>query len=563
MTVRRQKAHRLFRALVVGLAAVFLTAGTTGGAAARIIPEQRAAGPAGLFTEATIIGTVNGTALSAYDAPDDFDPLGGYPAGIPDGSTADPVAFAGTIEIQDRNGTTALSYCIDLDVDTEVGIHYEFGEWSEANVPNLGYVEYILLNYFPVTAEPAGAANDNQRAAAVQAAIWFFTDRLVLATDSPVRPFTEAIVADALANGPSPEPDEPELTVTPDFAYVPDTGEIAGPFRVTGDGPAVLETVGGVEVFTDPEGANRLQDGDEVEPGTDLWARSVSDERPQGFVLQRTQTVLVGNALLYDGSNPGFAEAQTLILAQEAELTVRAGAELVPYAAGGLRVTKSILGDGAGRQGEVVVEVDCVDQDPDTDLDQHHVLTFEAGTPAGDHERVITGIPAGSLCTVTETADGDNEFVDLVGEPMIEPGSVTIVAGETQDVSVTDTYARGSGSLQVVKRIIGPGAGKQGGIVIETECDDPSGMYDQIFTIEGGTPAGTYTAQAIEDIPAGTRCTVTETQTGENAHVLLPSGPRIEPVTTVITEGTAHTVTVTDKYVPKKKCDKHGGKCHK
>ncbi|KAB8168701.1 hypothetical protein FH609_007805 [Streptomyces sp. 3MP-14] len=430
------------RALLVGFLTVLLTLGAIGAASARMDPTARRGDPAGPFTEATIVDTGDGQAVSAFDAPEGFDPLAGYPAGVPDGSTPNAVAYAGTIEIQDTQGRTGLTYCINLAVDTQAGVHYELGEWSETNVPHLGYVEYILVNYFPTTDEPAGAANDAQRAAAVQAAIWFFTDNLVLATDSPVRPLTEAIVADALANGPGQEPALPELSVTPQQAGVPDTGELVGPFQVSSDGPATLTTVGGVEVFTDPDGTNQLQDGDEVAPGTELWVRSLSEETPQGFVLERTATALVGSALLYDGSNIGLEQAQTLVLARETDLTVRAGAELRPYPAGGLEVTKRIAGKGAGLQGEIVVEVDCDDQNPDTDLDQHHTLTFDAGTPAGDHPRLITGIPVGSLCTVTEPETGENARARLVGDPVIEPASVTITADSTQSVLVTDEYAK-------------------------------------------------------------------------------------------------------------------------
>ena len=37
-----------------------------------------------------------------------------------------------------------LTYCIDLATETEIGVHYELGDWTSANVPNLDYVTYIL-----------------------------------------------------------------------------------------------------------------------------------------------------------------------------------------------------------------------------------------------------------------------------------------------------------------------------------------------------------------------------------------------------------------------------------
>ena len=53
------------------------------------------------------------------------------------------------------------------------------------------------------------------RAAAVQAAIWFFSDNYVLQPDDPVRPYTEAIVAAVLDAGPLPEPSPPNLVIDP------------------------------------------------------------------------------------------------------------------------------------------------------------------------------------------------------------------------------------------------------------------------------------------------------------------------------------------------------------
>ncbi len=48
------------------------------------------------------------------------------------------------------------------------------------DVPNLEYVAYILANYFPHNPAPTTPTNsDEERTAAVQAAIWFFTDKFV------------------------------------------------------------------------------------------------------------------------------------------------------------------------------------------------------------------------------------------------------------------------------------------------------------------------------------------------------------------------------------------------
>ena len=60
------------------------------------------------------------------------------------------------------------------------------GTWDAANVPNVGYVARLLNEYYPNTDEPAALTDLNQKAAAVQAAIWFFSDRYVLSTSDPL-----------------------------------------------------------------------------------------------------------------------------------------------------------------------------------------------------------------------------------------------------------------------------------------------------------------------------------------------------------------------------------------
>ncbi|WP_157902758.1 DUF5979 domain-containing protein [Streptomyces jeddahensis] len=533
--------------MIVAVAGVLMALANPTAAFAVYRPAPVYTDPAGLFTEATITGTGVGTTVNGSTAPAGFDPLDGYPATIPDGSTVHDPAYAGTIVVQDQlTGRTGLTYCIDLFTDTETGVNYELGEWSEANVPNLGYVEYILQRYYPTTGEPSGATLAH-RAAAVQAAVWFFTDKYVLATtgtSATIRTYTAAIVADALANGPSAEPAEPELSVTPEQMPAPATGEIVGPFTVTADGPATIQ-ITGVEVFIDSAGQNQLEDGDTVQPGTRLWARSVSDEDPQGFVLERVTDVVEGNVLLYDGTNDGLEDAQTLVLAQETELVVRAGAVLQPFPAGGVDFGVRVDGEAAGLQDAKVIEVDC--RDPESGLDQHRTVTLGAGTPAGDHARSLTGIPAGSVCTISESSDGDNGLVTAT--TAIEPSTVTIASEETQQVSVTNTYERAVGSLQVDVTIDGPAAGGQGTVVLDLHCDGQDGAFDRQFAVDARAEAGTHEQPVVTGIPTGTRCAVTERDTGENKKVELAGGVRIEPAAVTIAEDATSVISVTHTYV--------------
>ncbi|RMI13821.1 hypothetical protein EBM89_03015 [Cellulomonas triticagri] len=486
----------------------------------------------------------NGTAVDGFAAPDTFDPLTGYPATVPAESTPEPASFAGTIGITDPvSGQSALAYCIDLFTDTQVGVHYALGSWDASNVANLGYVGYVLENYFPTVPTAPAAASDDVRAAAVQAAIWFFSDRYVLDPASPVRPLTEAIVADALANGPAVEPAAPQLDVSPDVLPAPSTGELVGPFQVTGDGPATLRSVG-VEVYSDPDGTTVLPDGATVAPGTSLWSRSVSATTPQGFVLERAVTVVQSSVYLYDGSNPGRTAAQKLVLAQTSDLVRRAGALLEPYPAGSVTIDKTVAGTGAGLQGEVVLTLSCTPAGGGPI--STYQATIEAGAAAGTNSRTIGGIPAGASCAVEETTDGDNGLVTPSSPPVVVPSTVTIAQGATASVAVTNTYDRAVGSLQVTKTIAGAGAGLQGIIVIDVDCAEGTGGYDRTYTIDRASPAGAYAQAVVAGIPAGTVCEISETDAGGNGAVVAETQVSADTVTLV--EGLASAVAVTNTY---------------
>jgi Domain of unknown function (DUF5979)/Thioester domain len=429
---------------------------------ARWRPTAAAITPPGLNTEVTTVTLPGerglGLVSGAYKGPDGFDPVrDGYPDTIPPGwaalaSTADPM-YAGTIGVEDRYGNTGLTYCIDLEHDTTDGIHYIAHDWMDAHVPNIGYVEYIITHYYPYEpAMPAVISNpgywtwrdDDYRAAAVQAAIWFFTDKVALSTTTGLYPgnyptsvihdLTVDIVNDARAHGPAQEPQRPVVQVTPSSLAAPATGEIAGPFTVTADGPAIVRSVG-VEVFTDQAGTNQLQDGDEVQPGTHLWARVIPGFEEHRFVLDRVVTDPTGTVFLPDAINP---DRQELILAVDALLATSGGATLVPFTTGSLRLVKVIRGSAAGLQDSVDITVTC--PATGTTPDVTRVLTLPAGTGAGAHAQLVMGLPAGITCTISETSDGSNDSAHLVGTPEVFPSSVTISEDHTANTTVSDTY---------------------------------------------------------------------------------------------------------------------------
>jgi Domain of unknown function (DUF5979) len=203
-------------------------------------------------------------------------------------------------------------------------------------------------------------------------------------------------------------------------------------------------------------------------------------------------------------------------------------------APGSLRVAKAITGPFAGQQGPVTVHVVC----DGTALSPDFVIP--AATPAGMVFHSFDDIPAGSVCTVTETTDGSTSTVMVT--VMGDNQQATVPAGGVVDVGLVDTYVDSPGVLTVTKQITGTAAGQEGEIGILVNCGEPVVQFS--FIIPAGTPAGVQ-SRDFEGIPAGT-CTVTETSTGATSTVTVAvtgSGQKV----TLPSGGTA-TAHLTDTY---------------
>jgi TQXA domain-containing protein len=472
------------------------------------------------------------------DPSNPFDPVAdGYPPMNPTtGFTPKDEGFAGVIHGAPPGGGATLNlYCIDINTDTWGGIGYALGTWDASNVRNVGYVARILNEYYPNTNLPA-LGNENQTAAAVQAAIWFFSDRYVLNSSDQVYAATVAIVNKVISEGPLVEPPPPSLTIAPKSLNGPRT--ILGPYTVTTDaaGGATVNATGG-NMYANRAGTTPIAPGAVVASGTKIWLRATGTA---SAVLQATSqaTVPSGNVYLYDGNTDGVIDAQRLILAQNATLktTVQATAEFLP--SGRLVVQKTIAGPGAESQGQVVIHVDCDDGVSRRDF------IIPAGTPAGTTSRTYRHIAAGTTCTVTETSNGS-----VVGTDVVVTGDgqeVTIPADGQKTVDITDTYtpilAPSLSSLLVTKTIAGPAAGEQGPISIQVVCN---GTAFPDFTIAGGTAAGSY-SQSFGPLPADSVCTVTEiADGGTTAVTALVSG---NGQTVTIPAGEVVPVNVMDVY---------------
>ncbi len=251
------------------------------------------------------------------------------------GFTAKNESFAGVIHGQPTTGAGATLnlYCIDIHTDTTTGIGYGLGSWDAGGVsPRVGYVARLLNDYYPhVPGQPMGLS-DNAKAAAVQAAIWFFSDKYVLSTADPLHNTVVGIVNKAIADHPLIQPPPPTLTVDPPNASGPEGGAV-GPFTVTsGTGEATVTATDG-SMFSDAAGKVPIANGTTVPSGQKIWMRATPGSSTAVLQARATATVPSGNVYIYAGNN-GVSDAQRLILAENATLTtnVQATADFLPPA---------------------------------------------------------------------------------------------------------------------------------------------------------------------------------------------------------------------------------------
>ena len=507
-------------------------------------------------TDLTLSSLGPGQGVSGFfaNADNPFDPvLDGYPnsATPPAGFTGSDEGFAGIIHATPTNGTGQLSlYCFDLHTNTYINVGYTLGTWDVANVPNVGYVARILSEYYPfVPDQPSQfAGNPTLLAAATQAAIWFFSDRYVLSnTDEPLYSVVAGIVAGIITAGPLPAPAPPSLSVSPPFQSSPSTATPAGPFTVSSS-PAsstVTVTATGADMYSDSSAtpSSLIPNGTAVPSGTQIWLKSTGTT---SAVLQAvaTATVPEQNVYLYDGNTPNLDDAQKLVLALPSTLTstVYANAEYQPV--GSLTIQKTIAGPAAGRQGQVTIQAVC----GNTPLAPP--LIVASGTPAGAPiSRTYTGIPAGSICTVTETANG--QVAGIVVTTVGNGQQVTVPAGGTATANLTDTYDFIPGSLVVTKLVTGEGALMRGLAVITVVCN---GTTLPSYVIPSTTSPADVQPMHYDDIPANATCVISELTAGTNTEVTAAVSATVNgtpvtlPATVTVPSATEVDVNVTNNY---------------
>ncbi|PJI86638.1 DUF5979 domain-containing protein [Luteimicrobium subarcticum] len=216
------------------------------------------------------------------------------------------------------------------------------------------------------------------------------------------------------------------------------------------------------------------------------------------------------------------------------------------YEEGGFSVTKAVdTGGAVDQDGNPIVYDRTYDFTAsctfnDTEVVPADQQSFTLGD--GDTE-TVTGLPAGSDCTVTETDDGgaasttiDTTTADGATDPVDGTSTDFVITPDTDQtdpttitntVDVTNTYT--VGSVVVTKSLAGDGADDwgDGPFVVHMTCTldgtDPDPVYDADHTF---TPPDDL-VWTVEDLPTGASCQVTEPEDGGANSVAVDPSPAI------------------------------------
>lgn len=252
-----------------------------------------------------------------------------------------------------------------------------------------------------------------------------------------------------------------------------------------------------------------LNDGDEVEfTGLPVGAECTVTETGAGNASSTTITVdqgLPGHPVTTDGPATDLTLLGDVAGQSTNEVTLTN-----TYDVGAIDLQKVVDGEGAAAYGDGPFDIDVVctfdDGDgtgPQTVYDSTVVLGG-----AGPLDAEIANLPAGAECTITETDD------DGATGSVVVPDTVTVGAGETAEVVITNTFD--VGSIEVNKDLAGLGAlYGPGPFEVELACtygEDAEGN-PQPIAIPGGAPREIDGGSSVtyDGLPVGSECTLTET----------------------------------------------------
>jgi hypothetical protein len=262
--------------------------------------------------------------------------------------------------------------------------------------------------------------------------------------------------------------------------------------------------------LTDASGTRTVWDGDVVLGGVLPLQRTI-DDIATGAVCTVTEPAAAGaNATTIDPTTPvtiGDGSVVTVTVTNT-------------FLTGALHVVKLRQGDGADLYGlgPFAVTLACthpVDGRP-------AVASIPGGaTRALSDANAYTAdyklLPAGARCVLVESARGAANGSTIEGADGARARATTIVAGETANLTVINTFTLGS--LRVTKRVVGGTQADEGRtFVVHLECTRILNGRAVDVPIPGGADRSLSKATSLvalyEQLPTGARCSLTEVNSG-------------------------------------------------
>lgn len=297
--------------------------------------------------------------------------------------------------------------------------------------------------------------------------------------------------------------------------------------------PGALEVV---KVVDDPAGVRSNVSVDVVCDGKVVATYGLPASAGEGTFVLGTASVPPGSVCSIiepdDGSTAGnraIVEVSPAVVSLTpggtGTITVTNTYEPLPDPVVDVTVTKELAGD-VGRQGPIVVGVDCAGRRAQLSLD-------EGATTGGSV--TVTNVSPDETCRITERLDGANREVEVTTTGL---GSGLDPAGSP--FTVTNTYSLRPGSVRVVKVVDGEGAADRGDVTVAVDCTDGSS------TSTTWAPGDAITDVLLTGVEDGATCTVTEPVDGSTASVDVSTTG--VPIDVDVTAGAEAVVLVRNTY---------------